>query len=204
MKEGITMKKRLASLALALILCMGLAVPALAADSSCSVRFQAPLETPETQAFTFTDTALGIMPERPDRFFYTQSYEWTGNVLPTPRSANIIVSGLGASESIAVDASSKGSDGETYYLRVHSTEDGRRTYIPLPISEDASDYPVYDPAKPDASLSNTARLEQLGFDMTRDEDGSVTIPASRLYELYGAGSVISLHEYSGPQKAKVR
>ena len=192
------MKKRVLSLCLALVMCVGLAVPAFAADSSCSVRFQAPLETPEKQPFTYTDTVIGLAPGVLDRFSYGQSYEWTGDVLPTPRSANIIVSGLGAAKSISVLASSKGSDGETYYQRAHSTEDGS-TYIPLPISEDASGYPVYDPAKPDASLSNTALLEELGFDMTRDKDGSVTIPASRLYELYGAGSVIVLYEKSGPR-----
>lgn len=194
------MKKRFPALFLALALCMGLAVPAFAADSSCSVRFQAPLETPEKQTFTFTDTSIGIK-DSFYKFSYLGTYECTVDVLPTPRSANIIVSGLGASESIKVLATSKGSDGETYYQRAHSTEDGRRTYIPLPISEDASDYPVYDPAKPDASLSNTARLEELGFDTTRDEDGSVTIPASRLYELYGAGSVIVLYDASALQIA---
>ena len=184
------MKKRLPAIMLAFALCLGLAVPAFASAGrrQRSLHFQAPQETPERQALDLSYKKLDYIGSGKTTVGYphpAQSSQINYPALPTPKGVNLVVTGLGEEESIRIWAYSKWGDRGEYYQRFFGSEDGQSRGGPRALAA------TYDNPS-GASIAYSCLAEDLGFNVTRDEDGSITLSADHLFELFGPDSIVDL------------
>ena len=180
------MKKRILTLALALAMCLGLAVPAFAADETTNARLIT--YTPdnsgilvENQTNVYQLRAINTDKEAPDYGEAQASDTCTAQILPKSEDIQLVVCDLTSGEELAFRAWSDSDNDGVYDQRFFFSEDGTwKDASVLPIPEDG----VY---KITGSAVDWQPMERYGFQM---EDGTVTIAASRLYELFGDNTLI--------------
>lgn len=188
------MKKRFPAILLALALCVGLAVPAFAAEDE--------QESADAMLTTYTLGNSGILIDYKTGFYEErdiQLEDWTypeesqaspfePQLVPKGVDMTMTVTDLEEDENLSFMAWSDPDGDGVYDHRVFFTEDGTwEDIVLLPIPEDGR----YDAGG--GRLSNWCDVRHLGFDQA--EDGSYTISADRLHEIFGADTLLYLAVY---------
>jgi len=178
------MKKRFPAFFLALALCLGLAVPALAVEGDTSAQ----LYTWISEDFPYVGQNLECKMRALNeaRTSYSEAKDWSGtvDVIPTHEYFYVGVYELAKDEEngILIMAYTDHDGDGVYDQRLFQTEVGTKNISVLPIPENGT----YKTTGPVAVTPNAISI--LGFDKV--EDGDYAFSAARLHEFFGDNTLI--------------
>ena len=190
------MKKRLSAFFLALALCLGLAVPAFAADEGPSLAFEAPENSGIIYEAQTTDArVIGFARSGNNNAHITYgTYEdWAGGgVGLVPNGVDIVVTGVKSTEDVELNTFSPVDlEGGTYlFYRLFVWESGKDvSVVPLDM-DDPMGFAYDDPQDGKNHVAGHITAADAGFQT--NEDGDVVLDSERLYALFGEGNVIRI------------
>lgn len=185
------MKKRISALFLALALCLGLAIPAFAADEP-EVTCQPPensgiLMESKTGTYTVNTFNRGSSQDGSQYSVLYMGTESTDEVQTTlvPVGVDITVSGVESADEIVVAAWSNKEDGGELYWRLFLLEDGVVDSV-MPLPEE----PFFYLLDGDTEVTGNPTATQLGFSVT--ENGTVTFSSDWLYDLFEIDTLLRI------------
>lgn len=197
------MKKKLLSLALALALCLGLAVPAFAADGDVYPTLKAPensgiIYQAETMPIQFV--SFGRSGGNNAHISYA-TYGDDGNhdVCTAPKGVDIVVTGIKSAEEILLRAFSvidmeegplNKPKGTYLFGRLFVWESGKDvSLVPLD-TNDPMGFGYDDPKDGITNVAGTITAADAGFQV--NENGGITLNSERLYGLLGEGDLLQI------------
>ena len=190
------MKKRFSALFLALALCLGLAVPAFAADEGPSLTFEAPDNSGIIYEAQATDVgAIGFARSGSNNahIVYGTYEDWTGGVVSlVPKGVDIVVAGVKSTADVELNALSPVDlEGDTHlFYRLFVWEDGKDiSFAPLNV-DDPMKFEYDDPMDGKNHAAGHITAAEAGFHA--NEDGDVVLDSERLYALFGEGNVLRI------------
>lgn len=183
------MKKRFPAIFLALALCLGLSAPAFAADGDNSPVFYR--SVPENS---------GILYESETDTYKIRSFQSSGStmaygetvttgsttMLLVPKGMDITVEGLKSGDKVVFYAWSDPDGDGVYDSRMFMSQPGKGvSVVPLPEGDSYTDLPKDD----STTFGDCTSAADLGFSVSQN---SVTAASDRLYELFGANTVLQV------------
>lgn len=197
------MKKRFPAFFLALALCLGLAVPAFAADEDAYPTFKAPensgiIYQAETMPIQFV--SFGRSGSNNTHIFYdTYGDDGKANVSLAPKGVDIVVNGVKSAEEIFLRTFSvidmeegpfKKPGGTYLFGRLFVWESGKDV-SPVPLdTNDPMQFGYDDPKDGKTNVAGTITAADAGFQV--NENGSVILNSEWLYGLLGEGDVLQV------------
>ncbi len=184
--------KKISAFFLALALCLGLAVPAFAADTDTSAQFYTWIPA-ENYPYIGGDFEWQQQELNEDRKSYGEPEGYHGEVSVVPASEDFFVGVLGLTEDeerdiLMVAYSDHDNDG-IFNLRLFSVDLAKNEVSLLPIPENGT----YSTTAPTLYTLHAVQLP--GFD--KQEDGGYAFTAARLHELFGDNTLISFYMKMG-------
>jgi hypothetical protein len=202
------MKKKLLSLALALALCLGLAVPALAAEDAAP-EVSISRETPDNSGVIWEGETIdlklvgfarsgsnnsrityGTYEPNPD---YMEDFEgWDNFYTPfVPKGMDIVVTGAAAEDIILQAFSAKDMEegpwdkpeGTYFFYRLFTWETGKDVSIAPLDMDDPMAFEYDDPKDGKHNVSGHVTAADVGFQT--NGDGNLVLDSQRLYALFG-------------------
>lgn len=201
------MKKRFPALFLALALCLGLAVPAFAADGKAYPTFSAPENSGtifQAQAMDLKFISFARSGSNNAHIFYDSYIDHgNGGVRLVPKGVDIVVTGVKSTEDVMLQAFSaadleedsfrtdsfKDLPGGTYlFNRLLVWESGKDvSLVPLNM-DDPMKFEYDDPMDGKTHVAGNITAADAGFQANKD--GDVVLDSQRLYALLGEGDVL--------------
>ena len=192
------MKKRFSALFLALALCLGLAVPAFAADENAAPEITC--QGPENSGIIYESQAtdagvIGFARSGSNNAHITYGTleDWGSGVLRlVPKGVDIVVTGVQSAEDIELSAFSPiDIKGVTrLFCRLFAWEDGKDvSLVPLDMDEPMG-FEYDDPQDGKNHVAGHVTAADAGFQA--NEDGDVVLNSERLYALLGEGNVLRI------------
>ena len=188
--------KRISAFFLALALCLGLAVPAFAADENTSpeITLQGPensgiLMESKTETYSVAGFARGTNKNDGTSvvaYLDKGTIEGTPTLL-VPTGVDIVISGMAAEDEAVFTAWSDSANNGTFYQRLFMVEPEQKAYI-APFTENGMFYTLPTDGKTDGKGNLTAA--QLGFNAA--QDGTITCNSDRLYELFETNMLLRI------------
>lgn len=197
------MKKRFPALFLALALCLGLAVPAFAADGDAYPTFKAPENSGtiyQAQTMPIKFVSFGRSGSNNAHIFY-DTYGDDGNhdVSLVPKGVDIVVNGVKSAEEILLRTFSvidmaegplKNPGGTYLFGRLFVWESGKSvSLVPLD-TNDPMKFGYDDPQDGKTNVAGTIAAAAAGFQV--DGNGSVTLNSEWIYDLLGEGDLLQV------------
>ena len=181
------MKKRFSALFLALALCLGLAVPAFAADGGASPTFKAPensgiLMESKTETYSVVGFVRGTNENGAPMVAYMDSKTIEdASTMLLPTGVDIIVTGAKSEDEVVFTA---WTDNRQQLFLLEPEKDA---YL-VPIPKDELSYTLPADGKTEATGNPTAA--QLGFSAA--QDGTITCNSDCLYELFETNTLLRI------------
>lgn len=190
------MKKRFSALFLALALCLGLAVPALAADGDVSPAFHAPENSGiiyQVQTMPIQFVSFGRSGSDNAHISYaTLGDDGSADVSLVPKGVDIAVNGVKPTDEIMLRAFSPIDMEENTYLfgRLFVWESGKDvSLVPLD-ADDPMAFGYDDPKDGKTNAAGTITAADAGFQVS--ENGGVVLNSEWLYELLDEGDLLQV------------
>lgn len=201
------MKKRLSAFFLALVLCLGLAVPAFAADEDAPPEAYPVLRTPENSGIIYQSQnvdikLVGFMRSGSSNAHITYgTYEDYGSgARLVPRGVDIVITGVDSADEIALYAFSaadmaegpfKDLPGGTYlFYRLFVQEAGKDISLAPLNTEAPMEFAYDDPMDGKTQVSGRITAADAGFQV--NGDGDVVLGSERLYALLDEGDLLQI------------
>lgn len=203
------MKKRFPALFLALTLCLGLAVPAFAADGDAYPTFKAPENSGiiyQTETMPIQFIGFGRSGNNNAHIFYdTYGDAEKANVSLAPKGVDIVVNGVKSAEEIFLRTFSivdlkegpfkegkfKDLPGGTYlFSRLFVWESGKDVSLVPLNTNDPMEFGYDDPKDGKTNVAGTITAADAGFQV--NENGSVILNSEWLYGLLGEGDLLQV------------
>lgn len=201
------MKKRFPAFLLAVALCLGLAVPAFAADGDAYPTFKAPENSGtiyQAQTMDLKFISFARSGSNNAHIFYDTYIDFgNGGVRLAPKGVDIVVTGVKSAEDVMLQAFSaadlkegpfkagrfKDLPGGTYlFNRLLVWESGKDvSLVPLNI-DDPMKFEYDDPKDGKTNIAGNITAAAAGFQA--NEDGDVVLNSDWLYALLGEGDVL--------------
>ena len=202
--------KKISAFFLALALCLGLAVPAFAADGGAYPTFKAPENSgtifqAQTMAIKFVGFARSG--NNNTHIFYDtyQDYGNGGSVRLAPRGVDIVVTGVKSADEIRLCAFTAANledgpfeegqfkdlpGGEYLFYRLFVQESGKDiSLVPLNV-DDPMEFEYDDPKDGKTLVAGNITAADAGFQV--NGDGDVVLNSERLYELLDEGDLLQV------------
>lgn len=183
------MKKRFPAFFLALALCLGLSAPAFAASGTNSPVFYR--SAPDNSGILYeseTDTykIRSFQPSGSTMAYGETVTTGTTTVRLVPMGVDIVVEGLKPGDEVVFYAWSDPDGDGVYDSRMFMKQTGKGiSVVPLPEGDSYTDLPKDS----STTFGECTSAADLGFSVTQD---SVTAASDRLYELFGANTVLQV------------
>lgn len=205
------MKKRFAACFLALILCLGLAVPSLAAEGEEASIFPAAPENSgvilegesiDLKLVGFSRSGSGNSHITYGTYEPVDGYEeyagWDNMYTPfVPKGIDLVVAGVSSAEEVYLQAFAtvemkegpwKMPGGTYNFYRLFTWETGKEAALAPLDANDPMKFEYDDPQ--DGKLHVAGRITAADAGFRTDEDGNVVIDSQRLYGLLGEGGLV--------------